>query len=93
MITPETTPAFPSHAIEGATDERSEQRDGMSLRDYFAAHCPSDIAVIREPEAVALLVGPQPEHSDTRAMIVWTMAVEALLRYAYADAMLKARQK
>jgi hypothetical protein len=30
-------PAFPSPAIESATDDRREQRDGMSLRDYFAA--------------------------------------------------------
>lgn len=30
-------PAFPSPPIPGATDHRSEQRDGLSLRDYFAA--------------------------------------------------------
>lgn len=30
-------PAFPSPGIESATDDRREQRDGMTLRDYFAA--------------------------------------------------------
>lgn len=29
-------PAFPSAPIASATDDRSEQRDGMSLRDWFA---------------------------------------------------------
>ena len=29
-------PAYPSGGIPGATDSRSVQRDGMSMRDYFA---------------------------------------------------------
>ena len=31
------SPAFPSPALDGATDERALNRDGMTLRAYFAA--------------------------------------------------------
>ncbi len=30
-------PAFPTPALDGSTDDRAQARDGMTLRDYFAA--------------------------------------------------------
>lgn len=36
MITPDE-PAYPSAPIEGATDERNQQRDGLTKRELIAA--------------------------------------------------------
>lgn len=68
-------PAFPcvmrgpcEHFGLEASESEDLQFHGMSLRDYFATHCPLPV-------------------DDCRT---WDM--EAEVRYAYADAMLKARQ-
>lgn len=71
--------AFP---ISRESEERFN--GGMSLRDYFAAHAPVDakmaLAVWGKD---ANLAGP-PADDAARAAF---MAVWALLRYEYADAM------
>jgi hypothetical protein len=65
----------------------------LTLRDYFAAHCPSDIAIININEDRVKLAGPRPsEDSKIHDKLQWNALVEAKLRYIYADAMLKARE-
>lgn len=67
---------------------------GMSLRDYFAAHCPSDLAKVNNWEDTVAIAGPQPEEADgIEKMVAWNNKIEAFLRYNYADAMLAEREK
>jgi hypothetical protein len=86
-------PAFPmlGHVVNGEWEPHS-QFTGMSLRDYFAAHCPSDIAVIQVKVDRGYLMGrPFPEEGALEDKLAWNFEFEARLRYIYADAMLKAR--
>lgn len=74
-------PAFPSPAIESATDDRREQRDGMSLRDYFAAKAlPAVVAAYIE--ASGRCIGTDHIHHNCAAHA-----------FKMADAMLKAREQ
>lgn len=75
-------PAFPTES-EGQTGNTTWRHEGMTLRDYFAAHAPVGFD---ETRFVARMAG---ETGITGELLLATL-VE--LRYAYADAMLKARQ-
>jgi len=70
---------------------------GMTLRDYFAAHIPTDPDAPIGQRAAELLLGrPCPKASESKeadpreVLLFWTEA-EAAFRYFRADAMLRAR--
>jgi hypothetical protein len=80
-------PAFPSGLIDPSTPDDAVQslHNGMTLRDYFAAHAPITLT-----DAVEFLdtyggevTGPWPPQKVLRTL--------ADLRVEYADAMLQAR--
>lgn len=64
---------------------------GMTLRQYYAAHCPSDIAKVRVQKDAEKLVGRKvPENFEEQ--MKWNMDVEAKIRFLYADAMIVAEK-
>lgn len=68
----------------------------MTLRDYFAAHAPHDLIsdAIDHRETAKHLIGRTfPEGRNPVEQMQWSVAVEAAVRYAYADAMLVMRGK
>lgn len=70
----------------------SGSQRGMSLRDYFAAHCPSDLAKCNVSSDCEKITGaPWPSDDRWSDQIAWNNKVEAFLRCAYADAMMKER--
>lgn len=71
-------PAFP-HIV----DPRGERKQGMTLRDYFAAHFPITMSEI------AMLLNQTGKTATAEAM----MEAMAAVRFAYSDAMIKAREK
>ena len=72
-------PAFPVGEVTNANGETVQYpSEGMSLRDYFAAHAPN------EPDDWI-------ETLAARATYVEEQTSIALWRFEYADAMLKAR--
>ena len=79
-------PAFPVGSIGNA------YMDGMSLRDWFAAH-----AIVTDKLSATIaeeLMGEKTPVWTTEtemARVVWWVQVEARLRYIKADAMLAAR--
>lgn len=84
QIGPETGdggPAFPTEPVYGP-DYKPDRCNGMSLRQYYAAHAPITIA-----EAAIAFQGPDAEASYERII-----GVLAKMRFAYADAMIKADQ-
>jgi hypothetical protein len=96
-------PAFPRVKIvrENSVDI-DKGSPGMTLRDYFAAHCPDHWIEKNAPKTIGetrdYLIAKQiiPENRKTLSAldsysIDETYMVHALLRYDYADAMLKAR--
>ena len=92
-------PAFPMGFPEAASNAVKGERDdamGMSLRDYFAATVGTadlvGIKVQADREALAGMKQPEPYDSGIEG-IKFNMKVEAALRYLYADAMLKERDK
>lgn len=79
---PENPPAFPFKP-EYNDNGASQVYEGMTLRDYFAAHCPMTIVEFGHGlEAIG--------HEDASADQMLTAF--ARIRYNYADAMLKARE-
>lgn len=81
--------AFPRHPGLSIDDAGWS---GMTLRDYFAAHCPSDICNTEHRTAAGAFVGrPFPDEGTIEEQAAWNVEVEAKMRYLYADAMLKAR--
>jgi hypothetical protein len=66
---------------------------GISVRDYFAAHCPTELAVVNVYSDRVKLAGPYPDNAPVEDQIAWTMRLEAKLRFLYADAMLSAGGK
>jgi len=70
--------------------------EGMGLRDYFAAHCPdSELPQsVSEGDIIkALSMTPQNgERLDPEFRRAATVQIRCLARYAYADAMLAARE-
>lgn len=77
-------PAFPLDAYKGLGPWH-----GMTLRDYYAAHAPVDVKMALVAWGDPKLAGP-PSDDEGRAAF---MAVWALLRYDYADAMLEERKR
>ncbi len=77
---PENPPAFPSAPIESATDDRHSQRDGMTLRDYYAAAAMQGILA-------------NPASYDERGF--WRQEETTVSEQAFgiADDMLRERQK
>ena len=71
-------PAFPTTEEHGFNNGEP----GMTLRDYFAAHAPIDVADANE--AFYRTHGRNPRTSEMLDTLV-------VLRSRYADAMLKAR--
>ncbi len=91
-------PAFPldrENALMPVTDMGGRDvSSGMSLRDYFAAH--ADIAdyKIGSLERAAAFVGIEaPQADDVEALMYLGAALQAKLRYMFADAMLAARKQ
>lgn len=97
-------PAFP--VVRMPLDpETVLNRQGMSLRDWFAAH--ENLAEWDDPEAIPSQVMAEalagyscPHHgwscstqSEWIAMITWEADWRSALKYIRADAMLKARSK
>ena len=73
-------PAFPNQPLDAQGNPCNAAQEGMSLRDYFAANArirPSD----QDSFAEGLLAGETIAEYIARA------------RYAYADAMIKQREK
>lgn len=81
-------PAFPCPSEAGLLPN-----SGMSLRDYFAATCPSDLAEVRVLEDAVAIAGSQPDKKDFKKHFAWNNRVEAWLRYSYPDAMLAERER
>lgn len=86
MSKPNGGPAFPRPVSEDRTsgdqpdgNSTVDEQDGMSLRDYFAAHALAGILADHEVEA-----GPHESVQGFRASI-------ARVAYAFADAMIVAR--
>lgn len=67
----------------------------LSIRDFFAATVgSSDLMAINEPESQKALLGESWNNDWTiEKQISFNMRMEAKLRYAYADAMLKERNR
>lgn len=73
--------AFPS-----GVEIEDQFQEGMTLRDYFAAHAPVSF------EMACQCWGDHSPQTDDRARASFA-AVWALLRYEYADAMLAERNR
>lgn len=86
---PENPPAFPmGYHPEGNSADQS----GMTLRDYFAIHAPSDEVdnmFVDDKVWCANLIGIEGQHYDCR---IHYKLVISKLRYQYADAMLHQRK-
>jgi len=66
----------------------------LSLRDYYAAAAPENLAFVRVTKDQETLAGrPRPDGSDFIEIIRFNADVEAKLRFIYADAMIAARGK
>lgn len=84
-------PAFPN------PNDCKLGEEGMSLRDYFAA----TVAISENdfpdlPVASSKMIGslcPNNSTENPEEWVRWVAAVEALIRYAKADAMLAEREK
>lgn len=78
-------PAFPAFDRPNAVG-----RDGMTLRDYFAAHAP-DVPITFERKAFKKAV--QTAYDTNEVLTVMETDAERLVRWRfhYADDMLKAR--
>ncbi len=94
-MTTEHLPAFPTDVpyTDGDGNHYTYQEDGMTLRDYFAAHAPREaINAISGTsiEDAAKFIGVTVEEYNYRKH---AHLVDAKARYIYADAMLMARQE
>jgi hypothetical protein len=72
-------PAFPQPNAY-TNDDGSQERGGMSLRDYFAIHA--------QPQDFALYLCEYERDADR-----YINRTPAEARYAFADAMIRARSK
>lgn len=95
MSTPDYSgPAFPQNCEQRCSQHYHYSDAGMTMRDYFAAHCPSDLAKVNCSKDAELLAGPKPlKTAPFLEIFAWNNKVEAAIRYAYADAMLSERNK
>lgn len=90
-------PAFPiAFQHRNESDGVIEQRWlGLSLRDYFAAHAQDQLSRGAEPTKTAEVCGVALP-LGTADSVTWShfwIRCEAVLRYRYADAMLRAREQ
>lgn len=85
MVSNNGGPAFPK-ALDPYPNLSGTPQDGMTLRDYFAAHAPVDYSMACQ----AFGSTPNLNNDQERAAF---FAVWAFMRSEYADAMLKARQE
>lgn len=83
-------PAFPETVTLGPSGTIYYGTPGMSLRDYFAVHCPPQYTDVEgwSGRELATLLGKKEYNwrEDYRSVI-------AVLQYEYADSMMKAREK
>lgn len=93
-------PAFPISASTGDPRDGVYLREGMSIRDYFAAHETladwDDSDAFMSKETGEILAGPMPAggwSGNKIEMFQWEAKLSAALRYILADAMLTAREK
>lgn len=86
-------PAFPTKPVITAAGE--VWRDGMTLRDYFAAAYRFDLGEPSLTQAKAVMGDEPPAWvpGNFLCCMRWWMTAEARLRYLYADIMLAERQK
>ncbi len=95
-------PAFPRPAGETSLGGNFEQ-DGMTLRDWFATHCPAEWLVENMPKTVGAIrdeliargfIPPSSRNGDVlksyNAAAVRKLNIA--LRWDYADAMIAARE-
>lgn len=84
-------PAFPVPGPTHQNDEWFYADSGMTLRDYFAIHVPTDsLAIPQTIETCAEFLGiPQDDYLGRKHYPM----VEAKARYQFADAMLAERAK
>lgn len=88
-------PVYPVvYYTENRGDELLHERtgDGLTIRDYFAAHAPKDLIDSLTGSSVGDVTRflGLPDDAGYRMSVHYPMA-EAKARYIYADAMLKAR--
>lgn len=91
-------PAFPvdqTYELNGV--QHRLVSDGMTLRDYFAAHVAVPADLTRVWGEMMVRKYPTRPNSNEDAyfgpeVILWWADVEAAYRYIYADAMLRARK-
>lgn len=91
-------PAFPSDFHVGWTDEglptRAPGHTGMSLRDYFVASAPKMVEADSNDSWLSVVCGVSlPPKGDEPAWLAFRFRCEAIMRYRYADAMLRARRE
>lgn len=78
-------PAFPRRTLSKGDHGYPVQSDGMSLRDWLAGEAPIDF------DAACNTWGGVPQISNDKERAAF-LAVWAMARYEYADAMLDARE-
>lgn len=83
-------PAFPMPSgAEPRVNETTHYNEGMTLRDYFAAHAPAlphDLAELAREEAD--VDNPDKTHGEKSDVL---LSIRAYWNYMYADAMIAAR--
>ena len=83
-------PAFPMPSgAEPRVNETTHYNEGMTLRDYFAAHAPAlphDLAELAREEAD--VDNPNKTHGEKSGVL---LGIRAHWNYMYADAMIEAR--
>ncbi len=90
-------PAFPSPVADDMLNKQGHNvavLAGMTLRDWFAGQ-DADLANDTTARVAAEILGVEvPEHkAGGKVWLDFWMAWEAYRRYAFADAMLKQREK
>lgn len=80
-------PAFPTEVWDA--EGIPQHTEGMTLRDYFAAHVDTHDVPMSVYEA---LIGQPPSYGTPMQMQDWWARAEAAYRYHRAAAMLKARE-
>lgn len=84
-------PAFPAQVVDGGCDRIGKKGGvwfypGMTLRDYFAVH-----ATEHDVQCALIDLGMDPKNYPMFSSQCSGTERNAIARYAFADAMLKAR--
>ena len=86
-------PAYPVPAFMNCRNELEWPQTGMTIRDWFAGTTDVSGMKFNGFEQAAKFVGvDMPSESDIVAYVEWNLLVTEKIRYAMADAMLKARE-